>query len=255
MAAALKLAVDSLDGMDEATKAFYVEDNGKFKLAVDGLEDTSGLKSALQKERRDRAELEKKVKRWDALGKSDDEISELLKRHEETQQTEAERKGEWDKLRAQMNEKHAAEIKARDEKLTAKDKAVAKYLIDSAATAAIAEAQGNARLLLPHVQQHVRVVEEGGEFIVRVVDAKGDPRVNAKGEHLTISELVAEMRQSEDFGAAFKGAGHSGGGTPPGNSNGGTPTNIKRRSDLKTRADRVAFVDKHGDKAYFALPL
>lgn len=47
----LQLIVDSVDSIPEAHRPLYEERDGKFHLAVEGLEDTSGLKSALQKER------------------------------------------------------------------------------------------------------------------------------------------------------------------------------------------------------------
>ena len=61
---ALKLVVEKLDEVAEPQRALYVEKEGKFHLDVDGLEDTSGLKSALQKERqaaKDARELAKKL--------------------------------------------------------------------------------------------------------------------------------------------------------------------------------------------------
>ena len=48
---ALALVVDKLDTVAEAQRGLYVEKGGKYHLDVDGLEDTAGLKSALQKER------------------------------------------------------------------------------------------------------------------------------------------------------------------------------------------------------------
>jgi hypothetical protein len=48
---ALPLSVDKLDSVPEAQRSLYVEHEGKFRLDVEGLEDNSGLKSALQKER------------------------------------------------------------------------------------------------------------------------------------------------------------------------------------------------------------
>lgn len=61
---ALKIVVDKLDEVAEPQRALYVEKEGKFHLDVDGLEDTNGLKSALQKERqaaKDARELAKKL--------------------------------------------------------------------------------------------------------------------------------------------------------------------------------------------------
>lgn len=42
---ALKVTVDSLDGLDDGVKTLYKEDNGKFRLDLDGYEDTTGLKA------------------------------------------------------------------------------------------------------------------------------------------------------------------------------------------------------------------
>jgi hypothetical protein len=49
---ALALSVAKLDDVAEAVRGLYVEKDGKFQLDVDGIEDTSGLKSALQAERK-----------------------------------------------------------------------------------------------------------------------------------------------------------------------------------------------------------
>lgn len=260
---ALKLEVDSLDSVPEALRAEYAADGAKFRLKVDGIEDTSGLKTALQKERTERQAKEKTVKQWEKFGKTPEEIEALLDAQAKLDEDKATKAGEWDKLRAQMNTKHAEEIKARDDKLAAKDKSLHRFLIDSQATAALAAAKGVPDLLLPHVQRHVRVAENNGEFTVQVVNAAGEPRVNGKGEPLSISDLVSEMKQSEIFGRAFDGSGQSGSGTQPANGSGGTP-NVKTKADLmkgatsKTaqRKIRAQFVEANGGKyeAYAALP-
>lgn len=64
---ALKLKLDTLDGLDDAIKALYVAKDGKFELSVDGIEDTGGLKTALQKEREARAKLEGSLKAFDGV--------------------------------------------------------------------------------------------------------------------------------------------------------------------------------------------
>jgi hypothetical protein len=243
----LKLIVDSLDAVDEPLRSLYEEKDGKFALKVEGVEPVDGLKSALEKERKAARELEKKVKRWESLGKSDEEIAELLKKAEDAELSEAERKGEWDKLRAQMNEKHDAALRAKDETITAMRARLNAELVDAKAVAAIAAAKGVPELLLPHVQRHVKVDDE---FNVQVVDGKGDPRVGAKGEPLTIADLVAEMKASEVFGRAFEGSGQSGSGTQPNSAggaggNGGVP---KSWAEAKTDEEKAAFLKAKADK-------
>jgi hypothetical protein len=171
---------------------------------------------------------------------------------QEARQTEAERKGEWDKLRTQMNDKHAQDLKGKDETIGAMKKRLETELIDKTAVSAIAAAKGSPDLLLPHVQRHVKVDDD---FNVVVVNAKGEPRVNGKGEPLSIADLIEEMKTNETFGRAFEGSGHSGSGMRPNNGGGGTPPgNVKSKADLKDRTTRAAFVDAHGHDAYFALP-
>lgn len=54
----LPAETDSLDAIPEAARAFYIEtDDGRYRLDADGVEDVSGLKSALEKERAARREL------------------------------------------------------------------------------------------------------------------------------------------------------------------------------------------------------
>jgi hypothetical protein len=228
---ALALSVDKLDSVPEALRALYTEKDGKFRLDVEGIEDTTGLKSALDKERKDRSAFEKQVKAWQGIGKTPDEIAELLREQEERTTHDAEKKGEWDKLRAQMNEKHEAALKAKDADIVKMRATLEKHLVDSQAVTEIAKLKGVPELLLPHVQRQVRVDDE---FKVTVVDAKGDPRVNGKGEPLSIADLIAEMRQHEVFGRAFDGSGKSGSGTPPNGRTGGTGNDKKeiKRSDF-----------------------
>lgn len=59
---ALQLIVDSLDSVPEAHRELYAEADGKFRLSVDGIEDTKGLKTALEKERQAARDSEQRRK-------------------------------------------------------------------------------------------------------------------------------------------------------------------------------------------------
>lgn len=209
---ALQLIVDDLESIPEPLRANYKEADGKYRLDLEGYEDPAGLKSALEKERKEAREASKQVKAWQALGKTPDEIHALLDAQRKAEEASAEKNGEWDKLKAQMLEQHQRERDQLEAKSRAKDAAIERHLIDAQATAAIASAKGVPALLLPHVKAAARVVEEDGEYVVRVVDDKGNPRVNGKGDYLSIADLVSEMRQSEVFGRAFDAEGRTGGG-------------------------------------------
>src|ERR1700751_2111090 len=121
---ALALNVDSLDAVNENLRPLYVEKDGKFVLDVDGIEDTSALKGALQKERKEREAKERQIKAWEKLGKTPDDIAELLEAQQARDLSEAERKGEWDKLKAQMNTAHQTELAKKDESISAMRKQI-----------------------------------------------------------------------------------------------------------------------------------
>lgn len=252
---ALKLSVDSLDGIDDAIKGLYVEKDGKFALQVEGIEDTSGLKSALQKERVQREAAEKQRKSWDKLGKTPDEIQEMLDAQAKADEARALEAGNFDSVKRQMNEKHAAEIaaiRASEDALRQKYKS---RILDAEAVSAIAAAKGVPDLLMPIVQRFTKVDDNDNAV---VVDAKGDPRVNGKGEPLTISDLVLELRASEIYGRAFDASGHSGSGTPPSSGKTGGPGGRVTKAEMigKDKAStekRNEYIRQHGWDAYAAL--
>lgn len=70
----------------EGIRGLYTEKEGRFQLDVEGREDTRGLKSALDKERQSRSDLEKQMKAWEALGVTQEEISALLKRQKQQEE-------------------------------------------------------------------------------------------------------------------------------------------------------------------------
>jgi DNA-binding transcriptional MerR regulator len=233
---ALKFTVEALDTIPEAQRSLYTPtEDGKFRLDVD-IEDQ--IKAATSTANREAAQYRHQVKAWKDLGKTPEEIQALMEAQRQADEEKLTKAGEWDKLKSQMLEQQAKEIEAREARLKAKDAAIERYLVDAQATAAIAAAKGVAPLLLPHVKSGVRVIEEDGEFKVRVVDDKGTPRVNGKGEYLSIADLVGEMRASDVFGRAFEPDGTTGGGAQQ--SRGGASQSIKGKVD-GTEAERTAY--------------
>lgn len=240
---ALQMFVESLETLPENVRSLYAQDGDKFRLQLDGYEDPAGLKSALQKERDAAKAAQKQAGAWAQLGKTPEEIQQLVEAQRKAEEEKLKGSGEWDKLKAQMLEQTAKEREQLESKLKAKDSAIERYLIDAQAVAAISEMKGVPALLLPHVKAAVKVVEDGGEYATRVVDAQGNPRVNGKGEFLSIKDLVSEMRQSEIFGRAFEPTGTTGGGAQGGAHSGGSKRMTQAAFDAlppKQRAARMA---------------
>lgn len=155
----------------------------------------------------------------------------LLAAEAEAAKKKAEDEGDWAARETQLKELHATETSALKTELGSAHGSIEKLLVDAQAVAAIADAKGSAKVLLPHVKQLVRVVEKDGQHSVQVVNEKGEQRFSdSQGTPMTIMGLVDELRQDPDFARNFEGSGSSGGGSSKSNggAGGGSNTVIDR---------------------------
>lgn len=225
MALSYKLTKDEYAGLDEGIRGFYKEDGDGYVLDATGIDDANALKGALKKERDERSELEKLLKPWQTIGKKPEEISAILKKADEEEQKRLKESGKYDEMLKQVNAKH-------EEQLAALNKQIEQYrvekemsLIDQAATSAIAEEKGSIKLLLPLIKLHTKLVNVNGKDVVEIFDANGTPRVDAKGDYLTIADWVKEMKKDPDLQSAFAPSGNKGSGAPGSGNSGGSGNN------------------------------
>ena len=211
----LDLEIDDVSAVDEKVKGFYEKaDNGKFRLKVNGVEDVSGLKSAYQKTKENLGMTEKELKSYKSLGMTPDEIKEA---HQELQRVKelelkqkAEKTGDWETVKKQMQEGFSKEIDTYKQELSTLQNQIKTAQVSTA----IASAKGNPKLLTPHVNSFVSSVKnDNGGYDLIVVDTAGKQRFNDKGDPLTISELLSEMRNDNDFAMAFESSGSTGSGS------------------------------------------
>lgn len=216
--------VDTIDKVPEQFRPVYSEDPATKKFVVNptmkGIVDAlTGLNGALKNERKSTATL-----------KGQKDVAAVIK---ETfgLDTVEEVKAKIDELTTQVTEKSKvdpAKIKADIEKTfdverqtlkgaTAKMQGtLEKYLVNADATAALAAAKGNVKLLLPIIQSQTVVVPDGEEYVVRIKDPAGDYRGNGAGGFMTVADLVKELKSSADYGVAFESDAKGGGGKPNG---------------------------------------
>lgn len=191
---------------DEAPEVFTKDQVAELIAA-----EVAGLKAnntKLVSEKRQLAELAKKYE-----GLDPDAARNALQAAEEAERKRAEMAGDWKARETQLLEKFNAEKTASESEKTSLRSALEKRLVDAEATAALASAKGAPKVLLPHIKSQTKVVQEDGEYVVYVVDSKGNPRIgDAKGSPMTIAQLVEEMKQDPDFARNFDGTGSSGGG-------------------------------------------
>lgn len=213
--------VDSLDGVPEQFRSVYEEKDGKFAIAEGHkgvVEAVSGLSKALNAERRVTGDL-KKTKDVgaaisEALGglgiKTLDEAK--TKITELTEQVAQNSKVDPAKIKAEIEATFVAEREGFETKITKMQGTLERYLVDSEANAQLNAAKGNAKLLLPVIKAVTKVVADGDDYVVRVLDADGQYRGDGKGGFMTVADLITELKSSADYKVAFASDAPSGGG-------------------------------------------
>lgn len=68
-------------------------------------------------------------------------------------------------------------------------------------------------LLLPHMMGKAKVVEDGDDYSVRVLDADGEARSDGKGGWFSLDDLALEMKADAKYAPAFKSEDKGGTGT------------------------------------------
>jgi flagellar biosynthesis GTPase FlhF len=250
----LKLTVDSIESIPEPLRDYYEERDGKFALKVDGVEDTSGLKSALDAERKIKRDLEKKVKRWESLGKTDEEIADLLKAQEEAEAKRAKEAGDTEAILKQHQDKWAKDRKALEDELNAARASERNAIIENSVMAALTKASATEEgidLLPDRLASRIKFETEGGKRVIRIMQPDGETPMAGSGTDglANFDDLVKEAMAK--WPSLFKGTGAGGSGTPPKQSAGGTGG--KKRSEMSA-AEKAAFIGEHGQKSYLALP-
>ncbi len=206
----LKYLLDSLDGLDESTRALYQEQDGKFVLAVDGLpqnDDLSGLKAKNQ-------ELLDELKKH--KGKSREEEAARRKAEEEA----AKKAGDIEALERSWNEKHQSQLASKDKELEGLQGSLNSLLIDNVAQKMAGElaVPGSADLLLPHIKQRLSVDVREGQHTTIVQGADG------KASALTLDELKTEFANNPAFAPVIVGSKAKGSGADQGAGGGAAKT-------------------------------
>lgn len=228
---ALKAKLKNLDGLDEALKVLYKQDEkGGFVLdveSVDGfsLEDVAGLKSTVSKTREELKAAKEALKGYsdeegnlldatkarDALGRIDD-----LAKAADPERVKAAVAKQLDEQKAES--KKLIDAAVAESKLL--ESQLHEVLVDRDAMTALSGKTDHAAVLLPHVKSRIRIDrQKDGKRIATVVDEFGNPQLSMKqgsSDPMAIDEFVESMSRQAQFSPFFRGSGASGGDTEPG---------------------------------------
>jgi hypothetical protein len=208
-------------------------------------EDTTALKSALQKERERARELEKTAKAYAGLGMSPEEIAELKTAREKAEEEAARKAGDFDALRTKLTEQHTGELTKLQEQIKAIAASEHEARVESGLKSALMEAgvsEEGASLLPDILKSRAKIEQDGDKRVVKIFDADGSPMLAKDGRDATFADLVASA--SEKYPSLFKATTKPGSGTPPGgNSAGSTASQVVKASALEgmTTAQKAAY--------------
>ena len=141
------------------------------------------------------------------------------------------------KIKAASEQRIAEATASEQEKTSKMQSTLERYLIDQAATAAISDAKGSRDLLLPIVKGFTRVMQDGDDFVPRIVDEQGDIRYDGTGNPLSLTAYVAELKRDEKFARAFESTVLPGTGIKPGATTTRVPT---KAGDELTAAQKIS---------------
>lgn len=124
-----------------------------------------------------------------------------------------------------MVDSHKKELEERESRIGALQGALEREAIEGAIVRELGRlgaTEEGLDLLPDKLRANVRLVEEDGEFSVRVVDGNS-VRVDSEGKPISVANYIEEARNK--YPSAFNATGGSGGGLKPGpNGSGGTIT-------------------------------
>ena len=145
-------------------------------------------------------------------------------------------------IKADFNKRLAAELAKKDSDLSVMKTSLEKYMVNSAAATALAEAgtvEKGSDLIMPIISRMVKVVQdESGEYGVRIVDADNNIRLNNQGNPMGVKDLVAELKLA--YPMAFKSEAKPGGGKPPGTGKQPIGQPMQRRETEKSSVDKIS---------------
>jgi hypothetical protein len=233
---ALKTKIAKLEDVAEPLRELYEPKDGAFVLKVEG--DAGdifpGLTIKQQELLNEKKTLADKLKVLEGQLSGID-LEKAKKALEAADQAETEKlklKGDWDTREKQLRDQLAVDLQKREEqfqgelaKVQERNKALEsslyEQLITAQLSAEIAKHTTSVGPLLLGMASHLKVFEEEGKFVAKVVDAQGNPRIaDLKGSPFTIAGLVEEFKTKPEWQPLFP-ASKNGGTGAPGNSTAG----------------------------------
>lgn len=220
----LQLTVDTLDSVPETFRSLYTEKDGRFALQVEGIEDTGGLKKALETERKNAREAQRLAKQYDGLGLTADEIKALVEEKRQSEDKKLKDQGNFEAILKQKETEWSKQLETERAARTAAERSEQKAVLGTSLMSALTKlgaTEEGIDLLPDRLGARIRYEMNGDSRVIRILSVDGETPMagSAKDGFATFDDLVKEA--AGKWPSLFKSNSPGGGGKPPG-STGGT---------------------------------
>lgn len=241
---ALAFMVDDITTVDEKFRDAYVKRGDKYVLDTE--EDVLSMKESLGKANKEAAARRSAITAWEKLGKTPEEIAALLAEKDDSERKKLEEKGEWDKIRAQIEEKYTKEISERDAELQAARASERQAIIENRVVTqlTVLGATVEGLQVLPRMMgERINLVTENGQRHLKILMDDGKTPMAGSGADgtATVEDLAKDIKKKFPslFGTSQKpGMGGEGGG----NGGGGTKDKVPEFKREASTSDKVAAI-------------
>lgn len=187
------LTAEEFEKLTDAQKEFYVESDGKYKLDLEGEEDTSALKRAKDREAQLRKDAEK-------------QLAELQKKLDENNDLDARKRGDIETLEKSWKSKMDEAVNSEKKNADKYKSILAKHLVDDVAANLARELNPDApSLFIPHIKSRLMADFDGDAPTTRILDAAN--QISA----LSLADLKNEFLANKEFSGSIKASQASGG--------------------------------------------
>jgi chromosome segregation ATPase len=197
----LAAVLDSLDGLSDQEKEHYVEREGKWYLEVEpvlglALEDVGGLKKTVGTLRQSESSLKKQLEEMQKTyeGIDAEEARNALSKFDEIKNWDGDKKAQEqiEAAKRELVKRHQKEKEDLENQLSNAQDQLTDALVNTKIVEALQKEEGNVELLMPHVKEHVRMVQNAeGRFYPEVTDEHGNQRIgDGDGSPMTIHQYI-----------------------------------------------------------------
>jgi hypothetical protein len=234
---------EQYDALPMAQQKLCAEKDGKYTFEFETPTEVSGLKKNKDQLLQDLAKAKSDLKNYEGIDPA--KYAELVKAQEEAERAALEGKGQWQVLEQQLKDqaaqrekqlldKHEQEKKGYEDRVKSLSGALEAKLVDAEVIAALSKHTKAVDLMMPHVKSRVKVFDEDGNFVAKVVDEKGNPRIgDAQGTPMTLDQLVEELKASDAYKRAFDANPAGGSGASNGGNGSGLGSDISKLSPVE----------------------